>query len=268
MHVLNLLIYPVKSLSATGLNSMDVHPTGPVGDRRFVVVDLEGNFLSQRKFPKMATIDVEFCGSIICIYVGDMDVSVPSKPIGDLTNIKIHSDTCRGIDCGDEVAKQLSKVIGTSCRLVYQDPVSPMVRHASAVGSDIEVSFADGYPILLLGMKSVNDLNQKLEGDGHLAISPGAFRPNIIFDGEDTTAFMEDGFSRIQMGDVILRAVKKCSRCSVVNVDQHTGIKCKQGWPLKTLAGYRMEDGRVFMGMNCVVERAGKIQLNDKIIVL
>ncbi|MBP7966907.1 MOSC domain-containing protein [Candidatus Woesebacteria bacterium] len=268
MNIKQLFIYPVKSFAAITQSSMAVEPTGLVGDRRFVVVDPEGNFLSQRKFPKMATIDVEFCGDVIYLSIGDMEISVPSVPTGALVDIKIHSDTCKGIDCGDEIARRLSEVIGTPCRLVFQDPTIPRVRHASAVGSEIEVSFADGYPILLLGMKSVDDLNQKLQQGGHPTVLPNVFRPNILFDGDDTTAFTEDGFGRIQIGEVILRAVKKCSRCTIVNVDQRTGVPCVGGWPLKTLAKYRREDKGVFMGMNCIVEKSGIIRLSDEIVLL
>lgn len=268
MNIKQLFIYPVKSFAAITQSSMAVEPTGPVGDRRFVVVDPEGNFLSQRKFPIMATIDVEFCRDTIYLSIGDLDISVPATPIGALVDIKIHSDTCQGIDCGEDAAIWLSKVIRTPCRLVFQDLTIPRVRHASAIESDIEVSFADGYPILLLGLKSVDDLSQKLQQDGHTAVLPDAFRPNILFDGNDTTAFMEDGFGRIQIGEVILRAVKKCSRCTIVNVDQCTGVSCVGGWPLKTLAKYRREGNGVFMGMNCIVEKSGIIRLNDEIILL
>lgn len=268
MNIKQLFIYPVKSFAAITQSSMAIEPTGPVGDRRFVVVDPEGNFLSQRKFPKMATIDVEFCGDTIYLSVGDLEISVPTTPSGTLIDIKIHSDACQGIDCGDRIARRLSEVIGTPCRLVFQDPTIPRVRHASAVGSNIEVSFADGYPILLLGTKSVDDLNQRLQQGGHSTVLPNVFRPNILFDGDGTTAFMEDDFSRIQIGEVILRAVKKCSRCSIINVDQLTGVPCDKGWPLKILASYRRVDKGVFMGMNCIVERPGTIRLNDEIILL
>jgi uncharacterized protein YcbX len=120
-----------------------------------------------------------------------------------------------------------------------------------------------------LGKKSVEDLNEKLLAGAHPRVEPSAFRPNILFDGEDTTPFMEDGFSRIQIGnEVVLRAVKKCSRCTVVNVDQRTGHSSFKGWPLKTLASYRKEGNGVFMGMNCIVERPGVIRLRDKIVLL
>lgn len=267
MHITHLSIYPVKSFASLALESMHVEPTGPVGDRCFVVVDPKGNFLSQRKFPKMATIDVEHGGNVIFLSIGDWEFSVPAVPTGEVVTLKIHDDICQGIDCGEGVAEWISKVIGTPCRLVYQDPSMPRVRHASAVGSNISVSFADGYPILLLGRKSVDDLNDKLSLGAHPRVEPSAFRPNILFDGEDTTPFMEDGFSRIQIGEVILRAVKKCSRCTVVNVDQRTGHPSFKGWPLKTLAGYRKEKG-VFMGMYCIVEQSGVIRLKDKIVLL
>jgi uncharacterized protein YcbX len=119
------------------------------------------------------------------------------------------------------------------------------------------VSFADGYPFLIIGEESLVDLNNRLKDP----LPVNRFRPNLVFSGGEP--FDEDGWMRFKIGGVEFRSIKPCSRCVVTTVDQNTSNKSKE--PLKTLSQYREVNGKVMFGMNLVCEVTGKLKMGDQI---
>lgn len=283
MNISSLLSYPIKSCAAVETDWMQLLETGPVCDRRFVLAS-GGKFLSQRSHPQMAKIKPRVMGygdslqvSITC--EGYSNHVIPILNSGTLkfhptctqTTVKIHDDDpCPGILMDNEHSNWFSEILGVPVRLIQQVEDSPRIRHSSAMGRDIAVSYADGYPILVLSEESVADLNTRLIAEGLPEVDASRFRPNIILSGCEP--HQEDTFGRLRITthgghEVIIRAVKPCTRCRIVDTDQITGVHKKGSGVLSTLAEYRKaESGGVCFGMNYVVEKPGLISRMSKII--
>jgi len=109
-----------------------------------------------------------------------------------------------------------------------------------------EVSFADGYPLLMISEESLSQLNEKLTHP----IKMDRFRANLIVKGGHP--HIEDEYHDIQVGKVRLKALKPCSRCSVITIDQATTQKTKE--PLATLSEYRKVGNKVLFGQNLILQ--------------
>ena len=258
--VSGLNIYPVKSLKPLPVNYAEVDHFGFRFDRRFVLVDREGTFISQRKYPILSQLRADFDGEALCIsstafaelrFLIDEFVS-PSK-------VSVWSDTVAALILQDARTQVLSEFLGVSISLAYMPDTA--FRQVDRKFFDVEqpVSFADGFPFLLANQVSLNDLNSKL----NVPVGMERFRPNIVFEGD--LAFQEDEWQRIKVGEVGFQLVKPCSRCVMTCIDEQ-GIRQKE--PLKTLASYRKNEFGVCFGQNMVQLNAGKIALGDKLRVV
>ena len=263
MNISEINIYPVKSLKGITLTEAVVEKRGLRHDRRWTLTDKMGMFFTQREFPKMATITVdvrEDCVRFSCPEAADL--RIPILPgTGDRRSITVWQSVCEGEIYQDEVNNWFSDVLKTDCQLVYMpDETERHVNERFDTGDDI-VSFADGYPLLIIGEGSLADLNARL--DERLPMN--RFRPNFVVKGSD--AFEEDSWRKIRIGETVFHIVKPCERCVITTVDQVTGQKGKE--PLKTLASYRNRDGKVLFGQNLIAEMAGgMISVGDKLEVL
>jgi uncharacterized protein YcbX len=165
------------------------------------------------------------------------------------------------------VNEWFSDVLGASVRLVYMPDETKRLAHAPyKIKADDHVSFADGFPFLLIGEGSLEDLNSRLKEP----VPMKRFRPNFVVAG--TEPFAEDTWKRIRIGDTIFHVVKPCARCIIPTTDQDTGIR-KSGEPLKTLAKYRTKKKRrtnkVLFGQNLIAdEPGGVVKIGDEVEVL
>ncbi len=267
MQLSALFIYPVKSFRGCALPACDVDELGFVGDRRFMVVDETGRFLTQRVLPKMALIDTAFSASALTLsFASQGSVSIPQikEPDGDAREVSVWSS--HGLmadDCGTEVADWLSSILGIRCRLVrigdcYRRPLTK-------AGSDTKdlVSFADAYPFLILGESSLADLNDRLASQGGDPLNMSRFRPNLVFSGGD--AFVEDRWHRFRIGNMTFRTGGPCARCTITTIDPETGDRSPE--PLRTLSTYRRNPGKlseISFGQNLVHEsKSGTLQIGD-----
>ena len=194
-----------------------------------------------------------------------MDPLSISLEIGDTTagagcRVGVWRDTVAAIDQGDAAAKWISQFTGADLRVVRFDtrsrrPCNP--EYAGDTGA--HTGFADGYPVLVIGSQSLDDLNQKLGRSGSPALPMNRFRPNIVIDGLD--AYDEDHLSRLTVGDVELRLVKPCVRCRITTTDQASAEVGDE--PLRTLSGYRNNPrlGGVTFGMNAIVTRGAGLPI-------
>ena len=179
--------------------------------------------------------------------------------------VTIHKDQCEAVDLGDTHARWFSTFLGRSCRLVRQNSKQPRLRTPSSVGHEIQVSFADGYPLLVTTVASLADLNRRIHERGAEPVPMDRFRPNIVLDGCD--AYDEDLWPRLRIGDVVLTAANKCVRCVVTTADQLTGKRGHE--PLRTLATYRKgTDGGVEFGRNFIVTKPGMVNVGQSAEVL
>lgn len=287
-----LNLYPLKSAGRVMAWTQQLTPIGFEKDRIFVLKDRNGKFMSQRSHPQMGHIETTFLrnhfshgwtgdavsfrakdplqgnGSLI-VKIDDAEVLEHSSFTD--TTVTIHGDSCPGVDLGDEYAKWFSEVLGEPCRLIRQVSRMPRVREATAAGGNIEVSFADGYPVLIMSLASVLQISEWLKPFG-LSGSARMFRPNIVIQG-DTNPFFEDDLigKTFKLGGAKLKAVKACSRCSVVDVDLETGKRNSGSPVMGVLAEHRQVErfGKgVFVGVNCIVLESGKVSVRDELILL
>lgn len=278
MRISEINIYPIKSLKGISLDSALVEERGLQNDRRWMLTTPEGMFFTQRQFPQMAAIKVgiengglrvesEKAGSIV----------IPFEPDkGERKAVTIWQSVCEGLVYNGEVSEWFSDAIGTACRLVYMpDDTRRNVNPRFNKGDDV-VSFADGYPLMLLGEASLADLNSRINEP----LPMNRFRPNIVVSGSE--AFAEDNWTKIRASDTVFRSTKPCERCVITTVDQSKGEFTGKE-PLKTLASFRrardvMQDrceslgvdpNAVIFGQNLIPETVGAtIKIGDTVEVL
>ena len=265
MHISEIHIYPVKSLKGISLNEAMVEERGLQFDRRWMLVDEKNQFLTQREIPKMALIKIKIDGGNLIASFTDKSLEVPIKPVGgDMTTVKIWSSSVKGKFYDGEIDAWFSDVLEHKCRLVQMpDETKRMVNPFYAVRKFKDtVSFADGYPFMLIGQGSLDDLNSRLE----VPVPMNRFRPNFVVSGSGS--FAEDDWKKIRIGEAIFHVVKPCERCVITTVDQLTGKK-KGKEPLKTLSTYRNSGGKVLFGQNLIAENLGEVvRVGDKIEIL
>ena len=259
-----LNVYPIKSLKGVAVSESVVGKRGLEHDRRWVLVDANNRFITQREHPELATVSVNIEGTGLQIVAeGQGTLMVPAQPVdGSPVTVQIWKDTCSGQIVSAEADEWFSAVIGETCRLVYmpddsERPVDP----AYAVGASI-VSFADAYPFMLLTEASVADLNARLEQP----VSMNRFRPNFVVNGAE--AFAEDDWKMVSIGGVGFHVVKPCARCVMTTVDQECGARSGDE-PLLTLSGFRKRNGQVHFGQNLIAAVEGeRVRIGDQVTVI
>jgi uncharacterized protein YcbX len=278
VHLSALFLYPVKSLPGISVQVATLDALGLVGDRRFLVSDDTGRFLTQRTLPRMALIQTALDATHLTLSVtppllpsssAPSAVRIPraSDPAARLRSVSVRqSENLQAEDCGDEAAEFLSSFLATPCRLVRQGPAYHRPIFKSTAHAGDVVSFADGYPLLVVNESSLADLNDRLIARGSEALSMDRFRPNLVI--ADAPAFAEDTWPRIKINDAVLRAGGPCARCSMTTVDQATGA-FEGPEPLRTLATYRRdatEPTHVNFGQNLIPEtKSATLRVGDTV---
>lgn len=268
MFLSEINVYPIKSLGGISLKSATVENRGLEHDRRWMLVDEKNKFLTQREFPKMATIGVEITKNGLAVSSDNKSLEIPFETNSDETaSVKIWSSRCRAKVYEKSVNRWFSDVLQTDCKLVLMpEDATRKVNYFYAVHKTDAVSFADGYPVLLTGEESLTDLNSRLK----TPVPMNRFRPNLIVSGAD--AFAEDGWKQIKIGDAVFHVVKPCGRCVMTTIEQESGEK--QGTePLKTLASYRIPKRsikkKILFGQNLIAENVGAVlNVGDEIEII
>lgn len=257
-----LHIYPIKSAAGISLTAAEVSDRGLQHDRRWMVVDPKGKFMTQRKYPSMALIQVGLTRQLELSAPGMADLGLPLEPGTDTTalEVEVWGDRCHALSMGVAAQAWFSKFLETPCQLVYMPDHSQRPTAHGQLGQDQLVSFADAYPFLLISEASLADLNGRLTQP----VPMDRFRPNLVVNGCD--AFAEDDWKQIQIGEIVFDLPKRCDRCSVPGVDQSTGIQQKE--PLLTLAKFRLEQGKIWFGQNLIHHSSGQLHLNSPIKIL
>ena len=250
MHLNGLFVYPIKSCAGLAVDAWDLDERGLVGDRSYMVVDERGDFLTQREAPQLAT---------VCPELGErLRVTTPSGSAladpGPVREVSVWQHTGPALDCGDEVAEVLTSHLGRHCRLVA---LSPQHERPTSIGSGM-VGFADGYPLLVATEASLSDLNARMPSP----LPMNRFRPNLVVTG--SSAFDEDHWLSIEIGDVAMDLVKPCARCAITRVDQTTGVR-GDGEPLRTLGTFRKAKGGVMFGWHVIHRSLGTLRVGDEV---
>ncbi|MBK7394496.1 MAG: MOSC domain-containing protein [Chloracidobacterium sp.] len=292
MHIAEINIYPIKSLKGISVGSAVIEERGLQYDRRWMLTDREGMFFTQREFPRMATIAVAAeSGQLKVESEGHGVMHVPFEPdMGERGRVTVWNSVCDAEIYNGQVSEWFSDVLGTNCQLVYMPDTSRRgINPKFNLGDDV-VSFADGYPLMVIGEGSLADLNEKIANNaekehpgGEFTFEPlpmNRFRPNLVV--AETDAFAEDAWQKIRIGEAAFRSTKPCERCVITTVEQSVGEFAGKE-PLKTLATYRMAKdvipdryeslgvgaNAVLFGQNLIAETPGAtISVGGEIVAL
>jgi uncharacterized protein YcbX len=260
--VSELWVYPVKSCRGIALERAEIGPRGIRWDRHWMVVDAEGGFLTQRQLPAMALIGTALAPDGLRLDApGRPPLHVPYDACDARIPVKVWNDELRACAVSPEADRWLSATLGRPCRLVrFPDDARRAVDPRFGRQGD-ETAFSDGFPLLLIGQASLDDLNARLARP----LPMRRFRPNVVVRG--APAYAEDDWRQVRIGGLGCRVVKPCSRCAITTVDPERGVR-DGGEPLEALAGYRRRDGRVYFGQNVIPDGTGEVQIGDAVAVL
>jgi len=262
MTISELNIYPVKSLGGIAVQSARVTDRGLKHDRRWMLVDAENRFISQREYPQMALLKPEIAanGLIINYILDNSHIAIPFKPqTTEFIQVTIWDDVVIAQRVSPMVDKWFSNILARPCKLVYMPDDSRRVVDPDYASEKIN-SFSDGYPFLLLGQATIDDLSLRVGQQ----IPMNRFRPNIVLTGGHS--YIEDEMAEFTIGGIHFYGVKICARCPIPAIDQQTGISGKE--PLKTLATYRRKKNNIYVGQNLVHSGEGMISVGDKIEII
>lgn len=259
--VSSLWAYPVKSCGGVQLSRARVERRGLSHDRRFMLVDDRGDFVTLREEGALAQTRVAIGDGRFTLEAPGLDpLEIALEPAGgERIRVRVWDDECDGL-LVPEAAGWFSSLVGRRLRLVYM-PSEVCRRVDPAYGAEEDVvSFADGFPLLLVSEASLEELARRVGR----AFEVQRFRPNLVVSGTEPHA--EDSWRRIRVGPIEMRAVKPCSRCVIPTRSLDTGAIGKE--PLATLATYRKLDGKVLFGMNVIPDSDGELCVGDAVEVL
>ncbi len=275
IRLVSIHVYPLKSARGLPLTEAELDERGLAGDRRWMVVDERGDFLTQRTLPAMCLIDVEVLPDGLVLRAPEREplrLAQPADVEAAARRVRVWDDVCDALSAGAEAAAWISAFLGVRAEIVHLpdrarrlvDPrYAPGGRLASGELAEHRVGFADGFPLLLASEASLADLEARIAvaSGAPAGLSMQRFRPNLVVSG--AAAFEEDTWDEIAVGGVPFAVVKPCSRCSITTVDPERGTRGVE--PLATLARYREAGGKVLFGQNLVHLGRGRLRVGDAV---
>lgn len=258
-----IVVYPLKSGAGQSLPVAEVGRRGLAGDRSWMLVDVNGRFVSGREWPALVRVQVQADGAWARFALdgsGALAVAVPAD--APRREVEVWGSLMRAADAGDAAASWFSAAFGQPLRLVHADaamhrPLDPKYAQPGDV-----TAFADGYPVLLLSRAACQELSTRAGRE----LGWRRFRPNLVVDG--VPAHAEDGWTRVRIGAVEFDVVKPCVRCVFTTVDPDRGEREADGQPLRTLKDYRRGAKGITFGQNLIARGTGTIRLGDPLVVL
>ncbi len=253
-----LHVYPVKSCAGIAPPRWPLGPFGLDLDREWMLVDADGEMLSQRELPRMALVHTAVKGNEVLLRApGMLPLHLRVDAVEQPCRVRVWDDELPAYDMGALPAQWFNDFLGRPARLARFDTAQRRLASAQwCDGVEAEVAFADGFPLLVASTASLAELNRRLAVRGAAAVTMARFRPNLVLDG--LQAFDEDHIDTLEIdadgGTVTLRLVKPCVRCSIPNVDPATAETGAE--PGRTLAGFRADarmQGGITFGMNAIV---------------
>lgn len=263
MRLSGLYLYPIKSTAPLEVASAVVEPRGLRSDRRWMVVDAGGRFLTGRQLPRLTLVRAQPAPDGLLLQAPGMpslQVAVPA--VDAAVAVTVWKSEVAARPAGAAADAWLSEFLQQTARLVHMDAgVTRLMTDKYSQPGD-EVSFADGFPLLLISRAALDGLNARLAKP----VSMLQFRPNLVVDG--VPAHAEDGWKRIRISGVEFDVAKPCTRCVFTTVDPVRGERDPGGEPLKTLIGYRRSGDGVTFGQNLIPRSVGAIHTGDAVEVL
>ncbi|MYW70442.1 MOSC domain-containing protein [Streptomyces sp. SID8379] len=263
-------VYPLKAVRGHAPREAVVEPWGLAGDRRWVLVDATGKIVTQRPHPRMALAAAELLpgGAVRLSAPGARPLTVEVPRPDRTATVQVWGDKVEAVPAADAAHAWWSAYLESEVRMMHLDdparrrPIDPEYARPGET-----VSFADGYPLLLTTLSSLDALNSLIAQGDHADEGPlpmNRFRPNVVVSG--TAPWAEDDWSRITIGEVTFRITKKCGRCVVTTTDQETAERGKE--PLRTLAHHRRFGDQLCFGTNLVPETPGSVRTGDPLTIV
>jgi len=263
--ITRLFVYPVKSCGGVELTEALLTEAGLDLDRAWMVVDEEGEFVSQRELPRMALVKVQLKHyEVVLRAPGMLALHLQIDTVEAPTKVRVWDDVVPAFDMGTVAAQWFSDFLGRKLRLVRFDPEHRRLSSPRWTdGVEAPNAFSDAFPLLVLSEASLQELNDRLAAGGHPTVGIERFRPNIVLSG--LQAQDEDRLDRLELvgqEPVVLQPVKPCTRCGMPDVDPVTAAT---GTAVgDTLQAYRRNpamDGAVTFGMNTIVRQGDGVLL-------
>lgn len=262
--VSQLYIYPIKSLGAVALDNMPLVDGGPAWDRRWMIVDAQGRFITQREYPQLALVDVALDIDAATLRLTAPETNPLQLPLVAANRwsqpVVVWNDTVQAVYGGEQAERWISGYLGIPARFVYMPDAALRTADQDFAQADDVVSFADAFPLLLIGEASLQDFNLHLDQ----SIEMLRFRPNIVVTG--TSAYAEDSWCRLKIGEVDCRVVKACARCVIPSINRENAQKEPQ--VARALAQHRRGRGGVYFGQNLIHDANGEISRGDMVDLL
>ncbi|NKK41046.1 MOSC domain-containing protein [Rhizobium leguminosarum] len=267
MRVSDLFIYPLKSARGFALPAADIDAYGLPGDRRAMITDAQGHFITQRELPDLARIEVRPEATAFRLLMqGKTDISVTPPQPENRMDVTVWKSAVSAAVADPESNRQLSEWLGREVRLVFFDGQARRTANAEWAGEATPVTFTDGYQILVTTTGSLKALNADLAAHGEGSVGMERFRPNIVIDTDE--AWPEDRWAAIEIAGIRFDLVKPCSRCIMTTQDQLTGSREGPN-PMQAMGRIRMSaDRRVpgpLFGWNVTPRGNGKVTIGDTV---
>jgi uncharacterized protein len=256
----DIWIYPVKSLAGFRVPQASVTDRGLTHDRRWMLVDADDDFVSQRDHPELALFQTDIRGNSLVVFHKNNPQNILEVPLlteGPTRPVTVWDDTVEAIEVSAQATRWFSEVVQSPTKLVYMPDTSlRKVDPKYAIDGDI-TSFSDGYPVLVIGQAALDHLNSQTE----YPVEMRRFRPNLVFTGGQPHD--EDRWQDLAIGTAQFWGVKPCARCVMTTVNPETAEVGKE--PLRTLVNYRKAGNKILFGQNLLVGRTGHLQVGDAI---
>jgi hypothetical protein len=270
MKIQSLHIYPLKSGRVIDLDEAAVEPWGLAGDRRYMVTDPQGGFITQRELQALAQVTaVQGEGVLHISKAGeDMTLTVAFDAERRL-DVVVWNSTVSAAVAEDRVNARLSDWLGRPVRLVHADAKTQRACNPDWAGEGVATGFADGYPVLVTTTGSLRLLNEATMEAGDETFGMDRFRPNIVIDHPEP--FADDFWAAIEISGIRFDLVKPCARCIMTTQDQLSGARGGPD-PMPAMRALRMSTDRrvpgVIFGWNAVPRRAGRLSVGDAVSIV
>ncbi|MFN7092161.1 MAG: MOSC domain-containing protein [Allorhizobium sp.] len=270
MQVTGLSIYPFKSGRGIALPQARIDAMGLSGDRRMMLVDADGQFITQREMPDLARLTALPAAAYLTLRLNDGREMMVAPPQPDnRMDVNIWRSTVSAAMAHDSVNAKLSDWFGRPVKLAFIDGESRREASAEWAGDGTPMGFADGYQILVTTSGSLRALNEDMERHGEGSVGMDRFRPNIVVDCDEPWA--EDTWTGLEIGGIRFDFVKPCPRCIMTTQDQQTGSR-EGANPMPAMGRIRMSADRrvpgVLFGWNAVPRGEGLVRVGDAVTVL
>ncbi|MCU0397568.1 MAG: MOSC domain-containing protein [Cyclobacteriaceae bacterium] len=255
-------IYPIKSLGGIQVEKARVFEKGLEYDRRWMLVDNHNRFITQREYPQLACFQVELADGKLTVTHRNSGASISfssQMQKGEIQKAQVWNDEVDVIEVEKEISAWFSKELQMPCKLVHFPEQNNRMVDPEYARHKEQVSLADGYPLLIIGQASLDDLNNRLP----TPVTIKRFRPTLVFTGGEP--YEEDQWQDFLIGNNHFRGVKNCSRCVMTTIDPQTGEKGAE--PLRTLSTYRQRNNKIYFGQNLLSIKGNQIGVGDVITV-